>query len=130
MQSPISQTQNQFAFLDVDSPIVAGYRNYSMIDKEGNLYMAGEDAIYKGPNGHETEVFFGEDTDTKISKIPAKIYTVSKVINISQMGNLIGVLTEDGIVRIWELKSDKVFGLSMPEKWTIILANIIGDDEN
>ncbi len=271
MQSTISQTPNKFANLAVNSPIVAGDRNYSMIDNQGDLYMAGKDAFYKGPSGqrgpkcidgftpeklgrmeyfeqflfglrginvddfvpsgrsllslaadevlnnigkqrqnfrikvpmdqrrtdpavlatgikyekagndihlnwlkffreenrkgvnmkspgaqqirayvtahfpfmqpicdvfvgpnfgHEANIFFGGETEIKISKILTKIYIDSKVINISQTGNLIGALTEDGIARIWKLKSDKFSGLATPEKWTIELTNKIGDSEN
>lgn len=274
MQSPISRTPNKFAILPANTTIAAGEINYTYFDKEGNLYMAGKDAIYKGPTGpkgskcmgaftpeelgrikdfeqflygllrsdeedleelmplgtsllaltakevlnsiekeredlgikvpmdryynrtdldvlsstgidygkdgndihsnwvkhyreentkgvdflspgaqqirayvtahfpfmqhcrafvgqgfgHEAEIFFGEDTETKISKIPTKIYMDSKVVNISQNGNLIGALTEDGIAHIWEWKTSNT-SPAKPENLTIGLVKNIGSDK-
>lgn len=83
---------------------------------------------FVGPEfGSDAEIFFGEDTETKISKIPTKIYMDSKVVNISQKGNLIGALTEDGIAHIWELKTSK--SPTKPEEWTIGLVDKIGSDK-
>ena len=116
-----------------NSPIAAGYRNYSIIDNQGNLYMAGEDATYVEPN--KVIGFGGGRSEIKISKIPTKIPMDSKVISVSQMGGLIGALTENGIAHIWTLKTSRRFTVlaiipNTLEKWTIEPVDTIGSSKN
>ena len=126
-----------------NSPIAAGYRNYSIIDNQGNLYMAGEDAIYTKPREPRESVMVRADlikeiSEIKISKIPAKIPMDSKVISVSQGGNLISALTDGGIAHIWEISNEygmifMISNLNIPkeqEKWTIELTNKFGNNKN
>ena len=56
----------------------------------------------------------------------------SKAISISQGSGLIGAVTENGMAHIWRLKSnhDSPVVIFEPEKFTIRLADVIGNSQN